>query len=155
VLTKVALGLLSTIAVLVIAAIVYLAVLGAQSRGMDVTVGIVDGRLRDCPSTPNCVSSDVDPSDDHYIAPIADDSGASWARLAETVATSPGAQLVSASEDYAHFTVTSRLFGFVDDIEFHRRPANGEIAVRSASRVGRGDLSANRKRVESVRELLR
>ena len=150
-----ALGLLSIVAVLVVAAIVYLAVLGAQSRGMDVTVGIVDGRLRDCPSTPNCVSSDADPSDSHYIAAITDDSGANWSRLVEAVAALPGAQLVSSTDDYVHFTVTSRLFGFVDDIEFHYRPADGEIAVRSASRVGQGDLNANRKRVDSVRELLR
>ncbi len=150
-----ALGLLSIVAVLVIAAIVYLAVLGTQSRGMDVTVGIVDGRLRDCPSTPNCVSSDVGPSDDHYIAAITDASGAKWARLVEAVAALPGARLMSSTEHYAHFTVTSRLFGFVDDIEFHYRPTDGEIAVRSASRVGQGDLNANRKRVDSVREMLR
>jgi len=132
----------------------YLAYLGAQSRGMTVSLGVVDGRLRECPPTPNCVSSDADSHDSHYIAPIDDASGAKWAQLRQTVAALPGAQLIAASDGYAHFTFTSRLFGFVDDVEFHFRPAAGEIAVRSGSRVGHGDLDANRKRVEAIRGLL-
>lgn len=155
VLKKVVLGLVSILALLTVAAMVYLAVLGVQSRNMTVNVGIVDGRLRACPPTPNCVSSDVDPGDAHYIAAIADESGANWARLTEAVAALPGAQLVSSTDDYAYFTVTSRLFGFVDDVEFHYRPDAGQIAVRSASRVGQGDLNANRNRIEAIRIALR
>lgn len=143
-----------TLAVLVVLMLGYLVFLGVQSRGMTVSLGVVDGRLRECPPTPNCVSSDADSLDSHFIAPLDDASGAKWARLRETVGALPGAQLRAASDHYAHFTFTSRLFGFVDDVEFHFRPAVGEIAVRSASRVGRGDLDANRKRVEAIRAAL-
>jgi len=154
VLKTLAIGILATFAVLVVLMLGYLAFLGAQSRNMSVSLGVVDDRLRECPPTPNCVSSDADSRDSHFIAPLADPSGAKWARLQELVAALPGARLVAASDGYAHITFTSRLFGFVDDVEFHFRPAAGVIAVRSASRVGRGDLDANRKRIEAIRTAL-
>jgi len=154
VLKTLAIGILATLAVLVVLMLGYLALLGAQSRGMTVSLGVVDGRLRECPPTPNCVSSDADSSDSHFVRPIDDASGAKWARLQETVGALPGARLIATSDGYMYFTFTSRLFGFVDDVEFHFRPASSEIAVRSASRVGRGDLNANRKRVEAIRVAL-
>ena len=40
---------------------------------------------------------------------------------------------------------------YVDDVEFWFDPAANAIQVRSASRVGRGDLGVNRKRIEAVR----
>jgi len=42
----------------------------------------------------------------------------------------------------------------VDDVEFWFDPAANVIQVRSASRVGRGDLGVNRKRIEAVRAAL-
>ena len=155
VLTRMAIGLAAAGALLAVLMIAYLAVLGAQSRNMTVTLGVVDGQLRAGPSTPNCVSSDVGPNDSHYIPAIEDASGERWGRLADAVGALPGAERVTMSDDYAHFTFTSRLFGFVDDVELHYRPADGLIAVRSASRVGQGDLDANRKRVEAIRAALR
>jgi uncharacterized protein (DUF1499 family) len=121
---------------------------------MSVQVGVVAGRLTGCPETPNCVSSDAPPTDPHHVAALADPAGSTWPALIEKVAAMDGAVLVRSDGDYAHFTFESRLFGFVDDVEFHRRPATGEIAVRSASRVGRGDLGANRKRIAAIRAAL-
>jgi len=44
---------------------------------------------------------------------------------------------------------TSRVLGFVDDVEFY---CDGlVIQVRSASRLGYSDLGVNRKRVEEIR----
>jgi uncharacterized protein (DUF1499 family) len=42
--------------------------------------------------------------------------------------------------------------GYVDDVEF-RKAADG-VHVRSASRVGYGDMGANKKRVEALRAAL-
>jgi uncharacterized protein (DUF1499 family) len=53
-------------------------------------------------------------------------------------------------------TETSRIFRFVDDISVRLR-ADGEttvIDVRSKSRVGRGDMGANAKRIEAFRKKL-
>lgn len=51
-------------------------------------------------------------------------------------------------------TDTSRLFRFVDDIAVRVRPqgSGSLVDVRSKSRVGRGDLGANAKRIRRLRE---
>ena len=49
---------------------------------------------------------------------------------------------------------TTSVMGFVDDVEFLNEPANGQMSVRSASRVGYSDLGANRKRIEAIRTAL-
>jgi len=54
-------------------------------------------------------------------------------------------------------TETSRIFRFVDDISVRLR-ADGAatvVDVRSKSRVGRGDMGANAKRIEAFREKLK
>jgi uncharacterized protein (DUF1499 family) len=147
-------GLLSVLIVLVVLAIGLMLKLGSESRRMSVSVGVVEGRLIACPSTPNCVSSDASPEDSHYIDPITDPTGSKWAGLVETVRGMPGATLIEQHEDYAHLTFTTGLWRFVDDVEFHYRPEAAEIAIRSASRVGRSDWSANRNRLEAIRAVL-
>ena len=147
-------GLLVTLILLVSLAVGLMLKLGSDSRRMAAVVGVIDGRLLVCPSTPNCVSSDAQAADSHYIAPIADPAGSKWAGLVETVRGMPGATLIERRDDYAHFTFTSGLWRFVDDVEFHHRPETAEIAIRSASRVGRSDLGANRNRLEAIRALL-
>ena len=53
-----------------------------------------------------------------------------------------------------HAEIRSPLFGFVDDLELRIDPDRARVDVRSASRVGRSDLGANRRRVEVLRERL-
>ena len=62
--------------------------------------------------------------------------------------------MVTATSDYIHAECSSAVFGFVDDLELHLRPAQNIIAVRSAARLGHGDFRVNRKRVEKLRSLL-
>ena len=118
----------------------------------------VDGtRLAPCPSSPNCVSSDTDPSDTgHAIPPfsLATDAASAWQAAREAVAAMPRTKIQTESEGYLHAECTSRLMGYVDDLELHLRAADGVIAVRSASRVGHGDMGVNRARVEALRETL-
>ena len=128
--------------------------LAADSRAMNVPSGLVDGVLRQCPPSPNCVSSEAPEDDSHYIAPIADADGSRWATLVAAVSAMAGAELVTAEDDYAHFTFSTPLLGFVDDVEFHYQPARQVIAVRSASRVGYGDMNTNRKRIDAIRAAL-
>ncbi|MGH7797529.1 MAG: DUF1499 domain-containing protein [Candidatus Binatia bacterium] len=119
-------------------------------------LGVKDSRLTPCPSSPNCVSSD-DPDAAHSIAPFqliqpAEDA---WRAVHSTVAGLPRAKIITATADYLHAESSSAVFGFVDDVELHLRPAQNIIAVRSAARLGRSDLGVNRKRVENLRSLLR
>ena len=63
-------------------------------------------------------------------------------------------KIITQTDDYLHAECSSAVFGFVDDLELHLRPAQNLIAVRSAARLGHSDFGVNRKRVESLRSLL-
>lgn len=125
-------------------------------NGNNVATGIVDNRLMPCPESPNCVSSDA--SDDvHGIAPyrLKAAPDVAWEGLKNAVGSLERVTLVTVEDQYLHAEVRSALFRFVDDVEFHLRPDQGIIAVRSAARTGYGDMGVNRKRVERIRDELR
>jgi uncharacterized protein (DUF1499 family) len=63
------------------------------------------------------------------------------------------AKIITEKDDYIHAEYTSALFRFVDDVELYFDKAKKIIHVRSASRVGYGDMGVNRKRVEELRAL--
>ena len=122
----------------------------------NVATGIVNDRLMPCPESPNCVSSDAT-DDDHRVAPyrLAADPQSAWEGLKDVIGAEERVTLVTEDDRYLHIEVRSAVFRFVDDTEFHLRPSDGIIAVRSAARVGYSDLGVNRKRVEKFRESLR
>jgi uncharacterized protein (DUF1499 family) len=72
-------------------------------------------------------------------------------RLKGAIATIPRMTIVTEAGDYLHAEATSRLFRFVDDVEFYVDRAAKVIHFRSASRVGRSDLGVNRARMEQIR----
>lgn len=117
-------------------------------------LGVKEGSLTACPNRDNCRNSD-DPQEKFQIAAITDSDGEKWQRLADVMSSLPRAKLISQSENYLHFTQSSKLMRFVDDIEFHNRPEIGEIAVRSASRLGYRDFGVNMDRVENIRTILK
>lgn len=147
-------GIILIVGVLLIAAVVMFLKLAADSRKMTVTDGLENDQLRSCPASPNCVSSDMPVSDSHYVIPIADPGGTVWASLKDKISAMDGVELVHEDSNYLHFTFRSAVLGFIDDVEFYNRPANQEIAVRSASRVGYSDWNANSKRINRIRETL-
>jgi uncharacterized protein (DUF1499 family) len=115
-------------------------------------LGVVHGRLADCPAMPNCVCTQAsDP--EHRMAPLHFDGTPAEARdrLKAVIAAMPRTRIVTANEWYLHAEFTSRLLRFVDDVEFLIDPATHTIHFRSASRVGRSDLGVNRQRMEEIR----
>ena len=60
------------------------------------------------------------------------------------------ATFVVEEDTYWHVEFRSRVFRFVDDVEFLFDPADRQIHVRSASRVGYSDLGVNRRRIEKI-----
>ncbi len=130
-----------------------LTLIGSCAGTEERSLGLVEGHLRSCPSSPNCVCSESD-GGTAGIAPLAyeGDDSAALARLAEVLAAMPRTAVVTRSDDYMHVTFTSAIFRFVDDVEFRLDREAGVIHVRSASRVGYSDLGANRARVERIRE---
>jgi len=115
-------------------------------------LGVTNGRLAPCRRTPNCVSSQADPSNrEHYIAPIPF-RGDAMAAVRRAVAAMPRAKVISEKENYLYAEFRSKLLGYVDDVEFFYDGA--AIQVRSASRLGRRDFNVNRNRVEQLRAMI-
>lgn len=116
-------------------------------------LGLIDGRLAGCPDSPNCVSCEA-PDEPHHVAPLefASDPQEAFARLRRLVESLPGAKLEQSAPTYLRFTFTTRLFRFVDDVEFQLVEDAREIRCRSASRAGHSDLGVNRARIEQIRD---
>ncbi|MDY6937840.1 MAG: DUF1499 domain-containing protein [Cyanobacteriota bacterium] len=119
-------------------------------------LGVTQGKLASCPSSPNCVSSQSTDSE-HYIEPLASEANPkeTFVNLKKTLDSLKEAEIVTADENYIYVEFTSKLMGFVDDVEFYLDEATGTIQVRSASRLGESDLGVNRKRIEMIREELK
>ena len=125
-------------------------------------LGVREGRLKPPSMTENSVTSQAALYPDHPqrkyadIAPLALKGGgpATIARIKAIVEGMDGAKVVKSEPGYLYAQFTTRLMRYVDDVEFWFDPAANVIQVRSASRVGRGDLGVNRKRVEAVRAAL-
>jgi uncharacterized protein (DUF1499 family) len=114
-------------------------------------------RLKPCPASPNCVSSWPDEDEHHRVAPLqwaaAADLAQAKSRLRQALLSAGDATFVEESEIYWHVEFRSRLFRFVDDVEFLFDREHKVVHVRSASRVGYSDLGTNRRRVEKIRSL--
>jgi uncharacterized protein (DUF1499 family) len=112
-----------------------------------------EGRLQPCPSRLNCVSSQA-PDREHQTRPFpyGGTRQETQARLRGLLDATPRLAWVKEEDRYWHLTATSRLFRYVDDLEFLFDDEAGLVHVRSASRVGRSDLGVNRARVRTLRE---
>ena len=111
--------------------------------------------LAPCPASPNCVSSQAD-QETQRVAPFpcGESCGQTLDRLRRLIDRTPGARIIVASPTYLHAEYTSAVFRFVDDLELLADEVNHVVQVRSASRIGRWDLGANRRRVEALRRQL-
>jgi len=117
-------------------------------------LGVKEGRLAPPKTTPNCVSSQADPSDaEHYIAPIPFRGAAVEAMAAarKAVEGMQGATVIRHEGSYLYAEFRTQLMRFVDDVEFFFDEKAGLIQVRSASRLGRRDFGVNRARLEAIR----
>ena len=117
-------------------------------------LGVNNGKLAACPGTPNCVSSQTDSSDaEHYIEPISCTmaAGEAIAKLQSIIRAMERTEIITTSDTYLYAEFTTKLMGYVDDVEFYVDTASNVIHVRSASRLGKSDLGVNRKRVEAIR----
>jgi len=119
----------------------------SQRRGKP---GLVEGRLSPCPGSPNCVSSEEEGSSQIDPLSFKGTPEQAWDCLRGAVVNG-GGKIEEDASPYLWATFRTKLFRFVDDIEFRMDVASQIVHVRSASRVGYSDLGANRKRVETLR----
>ena len=111
--------------------------------------GLIDGKLAPCPDKPNCVNSEFTDDTDHFIEPLPW-HGSNTTQWVSEVILQTGGEITQTSNQYISAIYVSDLFQFVDDVEFRIDTSNKIVQVRSASRVGYGDMNANRNRIEQL-----
>lgn len=114
-----------------------------------------EGPLPDCPSKPNCVCTQASQPDRRGPALHFDstpETAIAW--VVECLQARPRTKLVEQRSNYLHYTFTTALFRFVDDVEFWADGATGSLHYRSASRLGYSDLGANGKRMREICQVL-
>ena len=113
------------------------------------------GSLRPCPGTPNCVHTGLrhPPGTEPIYLRVDLPEDELMDALQGIVGSEARTTVVRRSERYLHVEARSRIFRFVDDLELLVTD-DRELIVRSASRVGRGDLGVNARRVRRLREAL-
>lgn len=112
-----------------------------------------------CEDKPNCVNSlsaQKKANKDRFIEPLSIENmnapmDAIMKRLKGVFDRDDSYKLVTSTDDYLHFTFTSSIFGFVDDVEARIDRANQVIHFKSKSRKGYWDMGANKSRVEDIK----
>ena len=135
--------------------IAILSVLLAGCSGAKPKLGIDSLKLMPCPSSPNCVSTQAKDKE-HFVNPIMVESTSLQIkeRILKILSELNQSKVITTKENYIRAEFTSKIFGFVDDVEFyfpHTKSKKTTIHIRSASRIGYSDLGANKKRIEEIR----
>ncbi|WP_210417815.1 DUF1499 domain-containing protein [Bythopirellula goksoeyrii] len=117
------------------------------------TLGMINGRLAECPNYPNCVSSQ-DKDSEHSIdsIPYTLSAKETQRQLESIIQAMPRSRIVSSQTGYVHAEFSSLLLGFVDDVELAIDAKENLIHFRSAARLGRSDFGVNRRRMEQIRQ---
>jgi uncharacterized protein (DUF1499 family) len=125
----------------------------APAQAAEHKLGVSEGRLAPCPTSPNCVSSQAD-QEGKLIEPFRYDGDrqAAKTKLLSVITGFPRTRVETDDGRYLHVVFTTRLLRFKDDVEFYFAEDEPVIHVRSASRVGYSDLGTNRRRVEALRK---
>ena len=142
------------VAGLLLAVLIGLAWLGLPSRAqasllhlegpVPEDLGVHGGSLSPCAAPAHCARLDW----------VFSDPAAALSALLPVLETTEGVRIVERDWSYLHATATSRLFGFVDDLELQALPSAGVLQARSSSRLGDSDLGVNARRLASLRQEL-
>ena len=144
-------GTMVTLVSLAAFVILALAVMSIMSRYAG-NHGLFKGKLQACKATPNCIcTEDFDNKNAEPINIQGVESATAWETL-KGVVVATGGKIESDDGKYLWATYTTPLFRFVDDFEARLDEQQAVIHLRSASRVGHGDMGVNKKRVDTIIE---
>lgn len=118
-------------------------------------LGVKNGQLTPCPEKPNCVSS-LATDKSQYVEPILYTGTSLQIKndIVNVLSELQNAKATVIEDSYIRAEFTSKVFSFIDDVEFYfpdTKSTQTNIQVRSASRVGYSDFGANRERIEQIR----
>lgn len=112
--------------------------------------GLFKGKLQACKETPNCICTEE--FDNKNAEPIdirGVETATAWEAL-KRVVIATGGKIESDDGKYLWATYTTPVLRFVDDFEARLDEQQSVIHLRSASRVGHGDMGVNKKRIENI-----
>ena len=114
--------------------------------------GLFKGKLQACKATPNCIcTEDFDNKNAEPINIQGVEAATAWEAL-KSVVVATGGKIESDDGKHLWATYTTPIFRFVDDFEARLDEQQAVIHLRSASRVGHGDMGVNKKRVDTIIE---
>lgn len=102
-------------------------------------LGVHGGHLSPCPGPAHCARVDW----------AVTDSSAALETLTALIESTPHAEVIRREDAYLHATFSSRIFGFVDDLELNA-VAPEQLEARSVSRLGDSDLGVNGQRLQTL-----
>ena len=110
--------ILISVAFVIVLIVGALAMMNLFSR-KPANLGVIDGRLVECPSSPNCVSTQAGDAE-HRMEPIplTGSSDEAMQRIKDLIAEMPHTKIVTVKDTYLHVEFQSAFFRFVDDVEF-------------------------------------
>jgi uncharacterized protein (DUF1499 family) len=114
-------------------------------------IGFLSLSLAPCPNTPNCVSSQAT-DEKHFIQPfeVLTTPQNDLQIIVDIIKSMPRTKIIRYTNNYIHAEFRSKVFKFVDDVEFLYDPQENIINVRSSSQLGYSDFGVNRDRIESI-----
>ena len=141
--------LYTVISIILLTGIIF-AVLSISSRKQP-DLGLLNGQLRSCPSTPNCVCSES-PIETAFVEPLiySATNEDAWNRMKQVIVET-GGKILTEQGVYLHARYETSLMRYIDDVELRLDENKQVIHIRSASRVGHSDMGENRKRVTRIR----
>jgi uncharacterized protein (DUF1499 family) len=110
------------------------------------------GQFINCPDKPNCISSKS--SSSSHTPPLTYQGSTLKAKkdLLKVIESIARAKVSTNNTNFLHVEFTSKIFRFVDDVEFYFDEPE-VIHFRSASRIGHSDMGINRDRMEEIKKL--
>ncbi|KZL19657.1 hypothetical protein PsAD2_01936 [Pseudovibrio axinellae] len=117
-------------------------------------VGMQDGKFAPLPSSPNAVSSQTNETA-RKVEPLPTRATLEETRnaITHTLSQLGKNKIITLEGSYVHTVFTSAQMGYNDDVEFWIDQDEGVVHYRSQSRVGYGDMGANRARYENFKRI--
>ncbi|MDA0748531.1 MAG: DUF1499 domain-containing protein [bacterium] len=125
----------------------------AKSAPRPDNLGLSGGTLAPCPDSPNCVSTQAERETHHMYPWPYESKDNAHQHLLNILKTLDRTTITQTTPDYIAVEFRSKLFGFIDDVEFYFEPDKNLLHFRSASRLGYSDMGVNRKRMETIGQM--
>ncbi|MEX0849602.1 MAG: DUF1499 domain-containing protein [Candidatus Dependentiae bacterium] len=113
-------------------------------------LGVKDGMLFPCNGKWNCaIIQSVDGQKTNAQSMYyAGSKKEAQMRLKKIILSFARTKIITETDDYFHATFESKLWHFVDDVEFYFSEHEPIVYMRSASRVGTYDFGVNKRRLK-------